>query len=173
MNKTALCCTASLLFLSLMGCSGSEQTDSDPKAKCTALVQEYYNGILSQSYEQCFGNYPDFYQAAMMNEVSASGMSQEQYIASIYSWFSETYGNDFEISLEFSDLYELSEETVQSLESAIQKSFQIEDTLETAYYMTITESVSGELSSEDTELDWYALKIDGQLYLYDRYYETE
>lgn len=111
-------------------------------------------------------------------EVEVCEQTHEEYMQSIYDDYVQMYGDDFEIKFQVSD-DENGTKGILSLESSIdefkdilKETYDRDVNLEEAYTIYITTVTTGSLDSYNVQEEWYLLKIDGEYYLYENYYES-
>ena len=170
---------ASLVFTE----NGSNELAQENLAdKIEKLAQEffdnYYNGTMEADFDKCFKNFPDFYLEMLEKEVETCGENHQQYIDGVRQNYVDTYGDDFKISHRISvdesgtkGILKLSDDSVESMKEIFKETYGKDVNLEEAYTVYITTAVQGSLDSYSEEREWYILKIDGEFYLYEDYYE--
>ena len=103
------------LLLALTGCnqSGSSQsnsattstvnsnavspdrqaTDYDSLVKAfTPLLDQYYEGLRTQSFDTAFNVFPGFYVDQIKKECQKEGITTDQYVQQAHTYFSDKYG---------------------------------------------------------------------------------
>jgi hypothetical protein len=145
---------------------------------CLEFVDNYYNGTIEKDFNKCFGNFPDFYLEMLEKEVEICGESHDEYMQGIYSDYAETYGDDFEITSRVADdgngtkgILKLSDESTEDMKEIFKETYDKDVNLEEVYTVYVTTVTKGSADEYSDEEEWYILKIDGEYYLYERYYE--
>lgn len=138
----------------------------------SGLFDNYYNGIKAEDYSLCFSVFPEFYQKATEDETKELGQTNDQYIKEINAYFNETYGDDYYAFITIGNIVQLNDEVLESIKDGINKAFNVSISLEDAYSVYIDQTARGSLKKETQNYQYIMLKIDGQYYLYDDYFES-
>lgn len=195
MSKLLPLLTCGALLLALTGCgqSGSSQssspaasapdsnavspdrqvTDYDSLVKTfSPLLDSYYEGLRTQSFDTAFSVFPDFYVDQIKKECQKEGITTDQYVQQAHTYFSEKYGIDYTITYTIDQIFQLTDASLASYNDIIHEKFNASVQITDAYSMKITETDDGSAGSETCELEWYVFVIGGQHYLYESYYES-
>lgn len=188
MKKLISIFTLGALLLSCCGCSdegnSGESTSSvniaadrltsdyDGLVKTfTPILRTYYDGIRNADYDACFSVFPDFYQDAVNAECENSGLSHQAYIDYAKKAIVDECGDDFLTSFSYANIFQLTDDSITAYEEILESSFEQKIELEDAYSVCITETTKGSLGTTSYDLEWFIFRIDGELYLYESYYE--
>ena len=197
MSKLLPLLTCGALLLALTGCNASDSSKSSrnttlstadsntisPDRQVTdydslvnafsPLLDKYYEGLRTQSFDTAFSVFPDFYVDQIKQECQQEGITTDQYVQQAHAYFSNKYGTDYTITYTINQIYQLTDASLASYNAIIHESFDQDVVLSDAYSMKITEVDDGSAGSETCELEWYVFVIDGQHYLYESYYEAQ
>ncbi|MDO5560721.1 MAG: hypothetical protein Q4F95_14160 [Oscillospiraceae bacterium] len=149
-------------------------TDYDTLKKVTDdLFKKYYDGIQNEDYDKCFGVFPDFYRKALARESVEYNQTDDEYIKQIHNDIVKDYGDDYYAYQEITGILQLYDDSLKSTEDTINKTFNTELTVEDAYSVYCKQVTRGKLKKDSSEEIMYLLlKIDGEYYLYDNYFES-
>ncbi len=138
-----------------------------------SCFEKYFNGIKNESHDECFSSFPDFYKKAVEEENKTYNQQNDEYIKEINSDLKASYGDDYYAYASVSAVLQIVDSSLEEMESTINKSFDISIKLEDAFSVYVQQVIRGSLDSRSDELEYMLLKIDGEYYLYDQYYEVQ
>lgn len=168
-----LCC-ALLISSSTLSCDKkSNEKGSDVNSKITALVDDHFDALERGDYEKYSSLYPDFY--IDMYEQFAVGYGyangEAYFIDTEYGYYVMALGDNFSIKATVKSTEKMSEEELQTGETAIKQTYNADVKLDCGYVIEITEEASGSSNSETEEYEMMVLEIDNELYVYNQYFE--
>lgn len=134
--------------------------------------EAYFNGIKNGSHDECFSGYPDFYKKAVEKENKEYDQENDEYIKEIDTNLASAYGDDYYAYATVTAILQIVDTSLAEMESIINKSFDIDIVLEDAFSVQVNQVIRGKLNSISEEMEYLLIKVDGEYYLYDQYYET-
>ena len=136
------------------------------------LVDTYFKGVTQDDYDMCFSVFPDFYREALELENKYYNQTGKEYIKEINQSLKSTYGDDYYGYIEPTGALQLYDGALKNVESIVKETFGISVKIEDAYEVYFNESIRGNLDATSQESMYIVLKIDGEYFLYDSYYEN-
>ena len=87
--------------------------------------------------------------------------------------FIDDYGDDFYIFSNVTSVLRLNDDSLKIIQQGINSTFETEKEIEIedAYYLYFKESIRGSINKGTKALEFSVIRIDGEYYLYDSYYE--
>ncbi|MED9891720.1 hypothetical protein [Ruminococcus champanellensis] len=195
MSKLFPLLTCGALLLALTGCNQSDSSQSNSAATSTVdsnavsperqatdydslvkaftpLLDQYYEGLRTQSFDTAFNVFPSFYVDQIKKECQKEGITTDQYVQQAHTYFSDKYGADYTVTYTINQIFQLTDDSLASYNDIIHEKFDDGVQITDAYSVKITETDDGSAGSETCDLEWYVFVIGGQNYLYESYYET-
>lgn len=138
----------------------------------TPLLDTYYQGIREQDYDMFLSAFPDFYKEQVEQECKEQSMDHKAYMNGMYTNLTDQYGADFKITYTFSQIFQLTDDSLTAYDDILKTKFGVTASVSDGYSAVVKEATSGMKDSSSYDLEWFFLKIDGKLYLYENYYES-
>ena len=139
----------------------------------SGLLDKYYQGMAEADFDKCFESFPDFYKKAVEDENKDYNETNEEYMKNIKQSFIDDYGDDFYIFSNVTSVLQLNDDSLKIIQQGINSTFETEKEIEIedAYYLYFKESIRGSINKGTKALEFSVIRIDGEYYLYDSYYE--
>lgn len=142
-------------------------------------IGDYYDGTKEADFDKCFGHFPDFYMEMLEKEVKVCNQTHEQYMQDILLDYKLNYGDDFDITYKISEdeqknkgILCLSTDSVEQIKEIFKETYSKDVNVEEAYTIYADVTTKGSVDTYSEQMKWFLLKIDGNMYLYEAYYET-
>jgi hypothetical protein len=137
-----------------------------------SMLNEYYEGMRTADFDLTFKNYPEFYVNNVKLELEYYGGTEDEYLSTDNeTWYTENYGEDATISLEVVSTTLMTKAVTKKYNKLVTNLYQEDATIQNVYTVVLNKTVSGELATDTTQVDWTILQIDDQYWLYDTYFE--
>lgn len=123
------------------------------------VVENYFDAIQSGDYNKFIKCFPDEIRNDYEEDRKNAGLSKEEYLGTLYGDFAETYGDDYEISVELGRETELSSEDYDMTEYSEQ--YGSAPKISEVYEIAVTVTFKGSKSSEEAHLYINVAKTSG------------
>lgn len=165
---------AMVLMVTLTACK-EEQSDAfnqEVADSTISMLNEYYEGMRNADFDLTFKNYPEFYVNNVKLELEYYGGTEDEYLSTDNAtWYTENYGEDATISLEVVSTTLMTKAVTKKYNKLVVNLYQEKATIQNVYTVILNKTISGELATDTTQVDWTILQIDDQYWLYDTYFE--
>lgn len=138
--------------------------------EASALFKKYYDGIEKDDYKTFSAVFPDFYLNALEEEGKEYNQTNEEFLKSINETNKSTYGDDFYSFATITAILQLTDESLDTLNSSIKDTFGTKKKIEDAYSVYMTQTIRGSVSKDSMDMNYIMVIIDGKYYLYDEYF---
>jgi hypothetical protein len=174
MKKFMTMLLAMVLMVTLTACK-EEQSDAfnqEVADSTISMLNEYYEGMRNADFDLTFKNYPEFYVNNVKLELEYYGGTEDEYLSTDNAtWYTENYGEDATISLEVVSTTLMTKAVTKKYNKLVVNLYQEKATIQNVYTVILNKTISGELATDTTQVDWTILQIDDQYWLYDTYFE--
>lgn len=143
------------------------------------FVKNYYDGTKEADFDKCFADFPSFYMDMLEKEVAICKQTHEEYMQDILLDYKLNYGDDFDFTVEIAEdeqstkgILCLSADSLNEIKAIIKETYDTDITVDEAYVVYADITTKGSVDTYNEQVKWFMLKIDGKMYLYEPYYET-
>lgn len=178
MKKLLALLLALVMILSLCACGDSSKDDDDEEEK-----PRTYKDAIDDYVEACYKGKtgkikslaPKEYWDWREEEYGETAQEVTQEYAETFerreeSW-REYYGDDYKVSYEVVDKEKLDEDTLELFADALEDEYDIEFSVTEGYEVELEMTIEGSEDEDSDEATFYVLKIDGDWYVIDGYYD--